>query len=57
MDRKEQKKNTQTECPDDDYAVYIPDGDRRAIERVIRNMEQAQQEFRKVAESLKRADN
>jgi hypothetical protein len=41
------------ELPDDDHSVFIPDGDMWAIERVIRNMEQAQQEFHKVQEGIR----
>ncbi len=45
-------KEKQPDLPDDDRVVFIPSKDMQAIERTLRNIEQAQQEFRKVQESM-----
>jgi hypothetical protein len=38
---------------DDDYFVFIPDKDMRAIDRALLNMECARQEFHKIREEIK----
>jgi hypothetical protein len=43
--------------PDDDYAVFIPDQDMRAIERIICKMEQLHDELRKMQGIVKQDDN
>lgn len=55
MDEKD--KNRQDEWPDEDHVVCIPDKDIRTIGHVIRNIEQAQQEFRRIRDSMKPLDN
>ncbi|MDR0401555.1 MAG: hypothetical protein LBH27_00910 [Endomicrobium sp.] len=42
--------------PDEAHIVSIPDEDIQAIEGVIRSMEQAQQEFRRIREGMKPLD-
>ena len=39
--------------PDDDKVVFVPVEEIRAIESIYAKMEQAQREFRKVAEELR----
>jgi hypothetical protein len=42
---------------DEDYVVFIPDKDMRAIEHVLRKMECAQQGFHKIKEGMKPPDS
>jgi hypothetical protein len=43
---------TKKDVPDDDWVVFIPDEEVRALERICNKMQQAQQELRKVAEAM-----
>jgi hypothetical protein len=43
--------------PDDDNVIFLPDEYVRSLERAVQKMEQAQEEFRKVAESIKPAES
>jgi hypothetical protein len=47
------EKSGRTELPDDDYVVFIPDEDMRAIERTIRNMEQIRRERCRIKDNRK----
>jgi len=42
-----------TDLPDDDWVVYVPDAEMRAIERALFNMEMVQMEFHKLAEEMR----
>jgi hypothetical protein len=48
-------KDNNPEWSDDDRAVFIPDEDMRANERVLHNMEQA--ELRKIREGMNTMEN
>ncbi len=45
-------KEKQPDVIDDDNVVFIPSRDMQAIESTLRNIEQAQQELRKVRERM-----
>lgn len=51
------KDRQQGKCPDEDHVVCVPDKDIETIERVIRNMEQVQQEFCRIRDRMKPSDN
>lgn len=45
------------EIPDDEHTVFIPPQDIQAIERVIQNLDRAQEAFLRAAEEMKLPDN
>ena len=44
--------NKKMKLPDDDWVVYIPDEEMRAIERTSFKMWQARQEFQKIRDEM-----
>jgi hypothetical protein len=50
-DKNPKHKNEKIE--DDDYVVFVPDKDRRAIEQALRKMDCARQGFHKIREGMK----
>ena len=45
--------NVKKKLPDDEKVVFVPEEEIKAIENIFGKMEQAKQEFCKVAEGLK----
>ena len=46
-----------TKLPDDDWVVFIPDEEMRAIERACFKMWQARREFQKIRDGMKKVEH
>jgi len=49
--------NKNMKAPDEDWVVFIPDEEMRAIERASFKMWQARREFQKIRDEMKRVEN